>query len=203
MNDPRSARRGQASIAALALVAVVGVAAAVSAFRIGGATAAAPTDRPSAAPSAVPSAAPSTPTPTPTVAPSNAPSASPQSVPASVDLDNATGHDVSILIHDQTGDVVDAISGTPGDGMSVRWHSAIVKNVDATSIRVTWVGLPGDDVSDLGISGAAGAYVLTVVQPGPVPQSDAMGEDRILILTFDAPVSAADVSVEILDRTVD
>lgn len=30
-----------------------------------------------------------------------------------------------------------------------------------------------------------------------------MGEDRVLILTFDAPVSAADVSVEILDRTVD
>ena len=124
-------------------------------------------------------------------------------MPASVDLENATGHDVSVLIHDQTGDVVDAVSGTPGDGMSVRWHSAIVKNVDATSIRVTWVGLPGDDVSDLGISGAAGAYVLTVVQPGPVPQSDAMGEDRILILTFDAPVSADDVSVEVLDRTVD
>jgi hypothetical protein len=68
---------------------------------------------------------------------------------------------------------------------------------------VTWVGLPGDDVVDLGINGAAGAYVLTLVQAGPVANSDAMGEDRVLILTFDAPVSAADVSVDILDRTVD
>ena len=203
MNDPRSARRGQASIAALALVAVVGVAAAVSAFRIGGATAAAPTDRPSAAPSAVPSAAPSTPTPTPTVAPSKTPSASPRSVPASVDLDNATGHDVSILIHDQTGDVVDAVSGTPGDGMSVRWHSAIVKNVDATSIRVTWVGLPGDETVDLDIVERNNAYRLTLVQAGPYRYTDAMGEDRVVLLTFDRPVSAADVSIEILDRTVD
>jgi hypothetical protein len=62
---------------------------------------------------------------------------------------------------------------------------------------------PGDDVADLGVSGAAGAYVLTVVQPGPYPYTDAMGEDRVLILTFDAPVSADDVAVEILDRTVD
>jgi hypothetical protein len=196
MNAPRATRRNQAPVAALALVAVVGIAAAVSVLRIGGATAAAPTGRPSAAPSLSPA-------PTPTIAPSKAPSATPQSVPGSVDLENATDHDVSILIHDQTGDVVDAESGKPGDGMSVGWHKAIVENVDATSIRVTWIGLPGDDVADLGISGAAGAYALTLVQAGPLPQSDAMGEDRILILTFDAPVSAGDVSVEILDRTVD
>ena len=42
-----------------------------------------------------------------------------------------------------------------------------------------------------------------LVQAGPYPQTDAMGEDRILILTFDGPVSADDVSVEILNRTVD
>lgn len=87
--------------------------------------------------------------------------------------------------------------------MSVGWHSSIVASVDATSISLTWVGLPGDDVADLAISGAPGAYVLTVVQAGPVPYSDAMGEDRVLILTFDAPVSVEDFSVEILDRTVD
>ena len=196
MNAPRSTRRNQARIAGLALVAIVGIAVAVSAVRIGGATAAAPTNRPSVAPSF-------SPVPIPTVAPSKAPSATPRPVPGSVDLDNASDHDVSILIHDQSGDLVDAVSGTPGDGMSVGWHKAIVENVDATSIRVTWVGLPGDDVADLGISGGAGVYALTVVQPGPYPYTDAMGEDRILILTFDAPVSAGDVSVEILDRTVD
>jgi len=191
---PRSTRRDKASIAGLALLAIVGIAAAVALLRINSVTAAPPIASPTVAPAK---------TPTPTVAPSKAPSPTPPSVPASVDLDNASGHDVSILIHDQVGDLVDAESGTPGDGMSVRWHDSIVENVDATSIRVTWVGLPGDDVSDLGISGAAGAYLVTVVQPGPYPYTDAMGEDRVLILTFDAPVSADDVSVEILDRTVD
>jgi hypothetical protein len=36
-----------------------------------------------------------------------------------------------------------------------------------------------------------------------MPYSDAMGEDRVLVLTFDAPVAAKDVSIEVLDRTVD
>lgn len=193
MNAPRSTRRGQASIAGLALVTIVGVAAAVSLLRINSVTAAPPIASPSAAPAS----------PAPTAIPSKAPSPTPRSAPSSVDLENASGHDVSILIHDQVGDLVDAESGAPGDGMSVRWHDSIVENVDATTIRVTWVGLPGDDTIDLGISGAAGGYVITVVQPGPYPYTDALGEDRVLILTFDAPVSADDVAVEILDRTVD
>ena len=33
--------------------------------------------------------------------------------------------------------------------------------------------------------------------------TDAMGEDRVLVLSFDGPVSADDISVEILDRTID
>ena len=195
MNAPRSTRRSQASTVGLALVALVVVVASVALLRISNVTAAPPIASPSVAPAKSPSVAPS-PTPRPTPTP-------PPSVPGSVDLDNASGHDVSILIHDQVGDLVGAESGKPGDGMSVRWHDSIVENVDATSIRVTWVGLPGDDVADLGISGEAGAYVLTIVQPGPYANTDAMGEDRVLILTFDAPVSADDVSVEVLDRTVD
>ena len=189
MNAPRSTRRSQASTIGLALVSMVVVAASVALLRINTVTAAPPVASPSVAPSPTP-----TPRPTPTP---------PPSVPGSVDLDNASGHDVSILIHDQVGVLVGAESGKPGDGMSVRWHDSIVEKVDVESIRVTWVGLPGDDVADLGISGEAGAYVLTIVQPGPYANTDAMGEDRVLILTFDAPVSADDVAVEILDRTVD
>jgi hypothetical protein len=34
---------------------------------------------------------------------------------------------------------------------------------------------------------------LRMVQPGPPANSDAMGFDRILILTFDRPISADDV----------
>jgi hypothetical protein len=41
------------------------------------------------------------------------------------------------------------------------------------------------------------------VRAGPYPYTDAMGEDRILVLTFDGPVSADDVSMQILDRKVD
>lgn len=178
----------------LGVVAVVGLVAAVLVSRPSGTTgtpAASPTNRPSAAPSVAP-----------TAPPSAAPSA-PVSGEIKVDLENATNHAVSIQIHDETGDVVKAVSGKPGDGMSIRWHEAIVKNVDARTISVTWAGLPQDEVADLGVNAADGKYELVLVQAGPYPQTDAMGEDRILILTFDAPVSADDLSVEILNRTVD
>ena len=190
---PSTSSRGQVQpVVALLLgaVAVVGLVAAVLVSRPGGATgtpAPSPTNRPSSAPSAAPSA----------------PTSAPVSGDIKVDLENATNHDVSIQIHDETGDVVNARTGKPGDGMSIRWHKAIVKNVDARTISVTWAGLPQDELADLGINSAGGKYELVLVQAGPYPQTDAMGEDRILILTFDAPVSADDVSVEILNRTVD
>ena len=198
MNAPRQPRRGQVTIAAgvFALVAAVGITAAVLASR--------PVAGPVVAPSPTPSATPSVaPTYTPILVPSQIPTQAPAAAPGSVGLDNVTGHDVTLLIHDETGTVVGATSGKPGDGMSVRWHDSIVTNVSANTIAITWVGLPGDDTVDLGIVGADGGYALTLVQPGPVPYSDAMGEDRVLVLTFDGPVSADDVSVEVLDRTVD
>jgi len=195
MNAPRSTRRGQGSVAAFALVAVVGIAGAVVLLRISGATAAAPTASPSAAPTTPPIWVPSL-IPTP-------PPASPDAAPGSVDLDNASGHDVKLLIHDQTGDVVGAESGTPGDGMSVGWHKAIVEKVGETSIRVTWVGFPGDDTIDLGVSGTASDYTLTIVQPGPYANTDALGEDRVVVLEFDAPVAPGEVTVDIIDRTSD
>lgn len=178
----------------LSVVAIAGLVAAVLVSRPGGATgspAASPTNRPSAAPPAAP-----------TASPSAAPSA-PVSGDVKVVLENPTNHDVSIQIHDETGDVAKAESGKPGDGMSIRWHESIVKNVDARTISVTWAGLPQDELADLGISSVGDKYELVLVQAGPYPQTDAMGEDRILILTFDGPVSADDVSVEILNRTVD
>jgi hypothetical protein len=184
---------------AFALIAVVGLATVVLASRP--ASPSVP-----ALPSTPSSAAPTT---APTTAPIPAPSAPPSTAPdaggsLSVDLENATGHKVSILIHDETGRVAGAVSGKPGDGMSVRWHDAILKNVDDHSIAITWAALPGDDVTDVGIASSdEGTYRLTLVQRGPMPYSDAMGEDRVLVLTFDAPVAAKNVSIEILDRTVD
>ena len=34
-----------------------------------------------------------------------------------------------------------------GDGMSVRCNEVAVENIDASTLRVTWVGLPMDDVA--------------------------------------------------------
>jgi hypothetical protein len=219
MTPNRPERRGQVQpvlAVALGLAAVIGIVAAIVLGSNAPAGARAP-ERPSSPPlvvrpsvtppSVVPTAAPSA---TPTVAPSAPPVATPAppvATPATgsttIALRNASGHAVKLQIHDETGTLGSATSGTPGDGMSVRWHDAIVKNAGSRTIHVTWAGLPGDDVSDLNIAVRGGKLVLTFVQPGPLPYTDAMGEDRILSLTFDDAVSPDDVVVKILDRSVD
>ena len=141
--------------------------------------------------------------PTPVVTPVPSPSAAPSAGLGSIDLDNATGHEVVLQVHDQTDSLAAASSGRPGDGMSVRWHDSIIENTDIDTIRLTWVGLPQDDTLDLGVARVDGKLQITIVQAGPVANSDAMGEDRVVVLTFDGPVDAEDVVVDVLDRTVD
>jgi hypothetical protein len=159
-----------------------------------------------------PSASPAAPAPTPTAIPTAKPVATPTPTPTSdptsslltVELENLTDHDVKVQIQDPNGILAGARSGQPGDGMSVRWHDALIQQVDANTVAFTFVGLPQDEVADLVVDAIGGdKVVLRLVQTGPVPNSDAMGEDRILILTFREPVDAADFSFEILDRTVD
>lgn len=194
MTSPRTASsRGQIQplvAILLGVVAVVAFVAAVVVSRPAGVASpvASPTARPSAAPSA---------------APSISPSAAPNDGSLTVSLASASGHDVTLKIHDESGKVAKAVSGAPGDGMSIRWHDADVQNVDARTIAIKFAGFPRDEVVDLGIDAKGGQYLLTFVQAAPYPHTDAMGEDRIVILTFDAPVSANDVVVSILDRTVD
>lgn len=194
MTSTRStSTRGQAQTAVallLGAVVAVGLVAAVVLWRPSGASGS------PASPTAPPSAA-------PTAAPTAAPAASPNNGSSVVVLKSASGHDVSLNIHDESGSIDKAVSGKPGDGMSIRWHDADVQNVDARTIAIRWAAFPLDEVVDLGVNGASGQYELTFVQAGPYPQTDAMGEDRILILTFHSPVSANDVVVSILDRTVD
>ena len=192
-------RRGQVNPAlaiVLGVVAVAGIAAAVLVSRPAGPAGSPAPVMPSSAPVATPTIAP---TPAPTAKPTKAPPAG----TTNVELENATDHQVVVQVHDQTGTLAGVVSGTPGDGMSVRWHDAIVKNADARTILVTWAGLPQDDTLDLGVAIVDGKLQVTIVQAGPVANSDAMGEDRIVALTFDSPVSAGDVVVEVLDRTVD
>jgi hypothetical protein len=188
MNRSRSIRAlglpGAAVI--LALVAVLAVVVGVLG-RGNGPAGPEPTARPSAAPTAGPTAKPSVaPVPSPSEAPVDG---------GRVDIKNLTDHDVSVVIKDDTGSLVEAESGNPGDGMSVQWGKSIVENLDDSTLRVTWVGLPVDEEIDLSISAEDGAYALRFVQAAPPPFSDAVGYDRILVLHFDGPVSAEDVKV--------
>lgn len=149
-----------------------------------------PSDPPG--PTPAPTANP-TPTPTPTATPS--PTDPPAGGPLTVDLDIATDHDVSVLITDRSGKLKKAVTGRAGDGMSVRWGDWKVENLDDSTVRLTWVGLPRDEALTLSIEATDGTYQLVLVQAAPPKDSDAVGFDRVLVLTFDAPVSADDIEV--------
>jgi hypothetical protein len=179
-NSKRSARSALAVVVGVAAILVI-----VAGTAIGRVTAS-PSPVPSAGPTASPSGAP-TRAPTPTVAPSDDPE------DGAIDLEDVLGDDVSVIIKDDTGSLIEAESGTPGDGMSVRWFDVIVENLDAETLRVVWVGLPGDQEIDLSIAENDGGYRLRFVQPAPPANSDALGHDRVLILRFAEPVSAEDV----------
>ena len=189
--NPSSFSKVALPAAALVAVAAALVIVVSGAFGRGVVAAPTPSDRPSAAPTVVPAS----PTPRPTSQPSDDPAAG----PLTVALENLTEHDVTVAIDDQTGTLAGAASGQPGDGMSVRWHDMQVENVDADTVRITWVGLPRDEQLTLSITGRAGSYALRFVQAAPPANSDAIGFDRILNLDFAAPVSAEDVEVTIED----
>jgi hypothetical protein len=86
--------------------------------------------------------------------------------------------------------LADVITGHAGDGMSVRWNEAIVDQIDPRTIRVTWVGFPGEEQVVLTIDSDGGAPVLVFDQKAPYANTDALGADRVLVLTFDNDVDA-------------
>jgi hypothetical protein len=157
------------------------------------------TPRPSE-PASPASPSPASPSPSSPAKPSASPSSDPVSV---IELDSASGHDVKADVIDQIGSLVSARSGKPGDGMSVRWHDSIVRQAGPQAIEVTWVAFARDEHIGIGIHDLDGPLTVVIVQGGPYPDTDALGEDRVVILSFDHPVVASDVAVEILDRTVD
>jgi hypothetical protein len=177
--------RGRALPAAallIALIAVVAIVASGALGRVG--DPGRPT--PSAPPSGTPSA---TPKPTPTPEPSPA---LPDGI-FNVDLDTVDDHDVTIVVDDRTGSVVEVSSGRAGDGMSVRWFDMLVENVDANTLRLTWVGLPVDETVRLFAFEENGKVKLTFVQAAPPINSDAIGFDRVLVVRFAEPTNAEDV----------
>jgi len=171
-----------AGIAAVILVGVVGAAALGA-----GQPSSAPTPTPVATPFPTPVATPS-PTPTPaTPAPSGG--------PIVVVLDTTDENDPRVVVDDQTGSLVDIVAGHAGDGMSVRWNTAIVDQIDSRTIRVTWVGFPGPEDIVLAITVDGGVPVLVFDQKAPYANTDALGADRVLVLTFENDVDADKVEV--------
>jgi hypothetical protein len=169
-----------------------------------------------ASPSSTPApTAPASPSPSPTPSPTLSPSPSPSPEPSdpsdegpipgdlTVDLQAPAGHQVTATVRDDSGDIGGVRSGVPGDGMSVRWHDIVVKNVDPRTISVTWVGITIDENVFVGVSADGDGYLVDIVQSGPYPNTDTLGSDRVLLLTFDQPVRAADVTGGVADRTVD
>jgi hypothetical protein len=190
-NYPTLGRFAAAGIGAAALFLVAG-AAALGAGR-----------EPEAAPSPTPISAP-TPLPTPSAAPTYAitpvpitaaPTAKPDPVPSVVVLDTIDDVDPRVVVDDPMRALVAIRTGKAGDGMSVRWNTATLEQVDPETIRVTWVGFPGEEQIVLSIDASGGAPVLVFDQMAPYANTDALGADRVLILTFDAAVNAADVEV--------
>jgi hypothetical protein len=201
--NPSTTSRGSAIVpfaVGVGLTAVV-AAVAIGAFGRTGSGAPAPEATPTPVPTVQPSAEP-TPAPTPVVTPrpTTAPTPTPSVGPGTIDLHDATGHDVVAVVVDRTGSVTSVRSRIPGDGMSVQWYSVEVVNVDAETIRVTWVGLPVDDVVDVTVKATKDGYAIRLVQSPPPANSDATGYDRVLEFTFDAPVSADDIKATIGDR---
>jgi hypothetical protein len=186
-----------------AAVVASGVLAAVVAFAIVGGAGSGGNDGAGAPlPTASPSSPATTPTPTPAVTPVATPPPTQVEIPADggsdamplkVDLANATGADVYVDIADRTGLLESAESGTPGDGQSVEAYTLVAENVDATTLRLTWVDFPIDNALALYIDETADGLRLVMVQPAPTGAADAMGFDRELILSFSQPISADSV----------
>lgn len=144
-----------------------------------------------------------TPSPVVTPAPSEVPSDEPTEAPSetpdafSFDLDIATSHDVSVVIDDETGRVSGAGTGRAGDGMSVRWFDSIVEAIDDDTIRITWVGLSQDDEIGITVSQDGDTVIVAIDQAAPPANSDALGHDRVVEISFDGGVAAGDVEVTV------
>lgn len=150
-----------------------------------------------AGPSATPvptQVAPPDPTPvaTPVVTPAPTDDGS-DAMPIRVDLETVAGGDVYVDIVDTTGFLVGAKSGSPAEGQSVGQYVLEVENLDATTLRLSWVDYPIENALALYIDEHEGAIRFLLIQPGPTGPTDTIALDRELILSFSQPISADQV----------
>jgi hypothetical protein len=128
--------------------------------------------------------------------PPTQPSPQPSALPAPnlrVDLLSTSGQDVTIDILDRSRSVTSAASGTPVEGVSFDSDSVVVENIGPRTLRLGWSDFPIDNELQLYVDTVGVGYRFLLIQPAPAGPADAMGEDRILELTFDRDISAAEV----------
>ena len=102
-------------------------------------------------------------------------------------------HDVQLAISDQEGLIEQVSSGQAADGMSVGWAQAIVRNLGARTLEVVWTGIPRDELVTLVARTDDDRVLLRFGQEAPPENSDLMGADRIVVLTFAEPIDAGHV----------
>jgi hypothetical protein len=154
-----------------------------------------------------PSPAPATPlpaTPAPATPAPATPVSSPEiedpgtdAMPIRVELDSTSGQDVYVDIVDRSGTIQHAVSGRPGEGVSVPAETVQVENLDARTLRLSWSDFAIDNGLALYVDPSGTGIRFLLVQPAPTGPADAMGEDRILELTFDRDIAAADIEAHI------
>ena len=120
-------------------------------------------------------------------------------MPIKVDLENVSGADVYVDIADTTGLLVNAVTGGPAEGQSVAPYTLNVENLDATTLKLTWVDYPIDNALALYIDESEGAIRFLLVQPEPSGPTDSIALDRELILSFSEPISADQVEAFLQD----
>jgi hypothetical protein len=107
----------------------------------------------------------------------------------------ATRNAVTIAVTDASATLLDASSGTPGDGASVPPFEVHVVNDDPTTIRLTWSGGPCDATDSLSIDADVRRFLLVE----PECPGDSVAYDRILVLRFSEPIDAAGVEARLQD----
>jgi hypothetical protein len=144
--------------------------------------------------------APVRPAPDPTPDASEDPTTNP--APIRIGLRSTSGQDVFVDIVDRSGTIERAVSGRPAEGVSVGSDTLQVENLDPRTLRLSWSDFPIDNTLALYVDPIGVGYRFLLIQPAPTGPADAMGEDRILELTFDHEISAAEVEA-LMQKSLD
>jgi hypothetical protein len=112
-----------------------------------------------------------------------------------VELEVATTNAVSVEVVDESGLLLGATSGHPGDGASAEPYVVTVTNDSPTILRLAWVGGPCDGRLTLSIDATGRRFRL--VQPECA--GDAVVHDRVLLARFARQIAAGDVEAILQD----